>query len=99
MVASPWASSNLTNPMEKTKMSLQYSSAARMTDPNQKPKRESDSKRKPCNRQTANSSASASRLSTPRDKKSGNDETKQNVSKKRRLICFRCGGKGRPVRL
>ena len=37
------------------------------------------------------------RQSTPRDKKSGNDEAKQNVSKKKRLIRYRCGGEGHPA--
>ena len=61
---------------------------------NQKHKQESDNERKPFNRRTANSSPSASRQSTPRDKKSGCDETKQSAGKKKRLICYRCGGKG-----
>ena len=62
--------------------------------PNQKHKQESDNERKPFNRRTANSSPSASRQSTPRDKKSGSDQTKQSAGKKKRLICFKCGGKG-----
>ena len=66
---------------------------------NQKPKQESDNERKPFNRQTANSSPSASRQSTPREKKSANDETKQNATRKKRLVCYRCGGKGHPARL
>ena len=66
---------------------------------NQKHKQESDNERKPFNRRTANSSPSASRQSTPRDKKSGSDETKQSAGKKKRLICYRCGGKGHPARL
>ena len=53
---------------------------------NQKPKQESDNERKPFNRQAANLSPSASRQSTPREKKSANDETKQNVTRKKRLI-------------
>ena len=32
-------------------------------------------------------------------KKSGSDETKQSASKKKRLFCYRCGGKGHPARL
>ena len=51
------------------------------------------------NRRTATSSPSASRQSTPRDKKSRSDETKQSAGKKKRLICYRCGGKGHPSRL
>ena len=66
---------------------------------NQKHKQESDDERKPFNRRTANSSPSASRQSTPRDKKSGSDETKQSAGKKKRLICYRCGGKGHLARL
>ena len=66
---------------------------------NQKHKQESDHARKPFNRRTANSSPSASRESTPRDKKSGSDETKQSAGKRKRLICYRCGGKGHPARL
>ena len=66
---------------------------------NQKHKQESDSEREPFNRQTANSSPSASRQSTPRDKKLVSDETKQSASKKKRLICCRCGGKRHPARL
>ena len=50
---------------------------------NQKHKQESDNERKPFSRRTANSSASASRQSTPRDKKSASDETKQSAGKKR----------------
>ena len=65
----------------------------------QKPKQEPDNVRKPFNRQAANSSPPASRQSTPRDKKSGYDETKQNAARKRRLVCNRCGGKGHPARL
>ena len=67
--------------------------------PNQKHKQESDNERKPFNRRTANSSPSASRQSTPRDKKSESDEAKQSAGKKKRLICYRCGGKGHPARL
>ena len=66
---------------------------------NQKHKPESDNERKPFNRRTANSSPSASRQSTPRDKKSGSDETKPNAGKNKRLICYKCGGKGHPARL
>ena len=40
-----------------------------------------------------------SRQSTPRDKKSGSDETKLSAGEKKRLICYRCGGKGHPSRL
>ena len=64
---------------------------------NKKHKQESDKKRKPFNRRTANSSPSAPRQSTPRDKKPGSDETKQTAGKKKRLICYRCGGKGHPA--
>ena len=67
--------------------------------PNQKHKQESDNERKPFNRRTANSSPSASRQSTPRDKKSGGDETKPIAGKNKRLICYRCDGKGHPARL
>ena len=66
---------------------------------NHKHKPESDNERRPFNRRTANSSSSASLQSTPRDKKSGSDETKQIASKKMRLICCKCGGKGHPARL
>ena len=66
---------------------------------NQKNKREPDDEPKPFNRRTANSSPSASRQSTPRDKKSESDETKQSAGKKKRVICYRCGGKGHPARL
>ena len=66
---------------------------------NQRHKQESDNERKPFNRRTANSSPSASRQSTPRDKKSGSDETKHSAEKKKRLICYGCGGKGHPARL
>ena len=45
---------------------------------NQKHKQESDNERKHFNRWTANSSPSAPRQSTPRDKKPGSDETKQS---------------------
>ena len=66
---------------------------------NQKHKQESDNERKPFNRPTANSSPSASRQSTPRDKKSWSDETKQSAGNKKRLICNMCCGKGYPARL
>ena len=66
---------------------------------NQKHKREPDDEPKPFNRRTANSSPSASRQSTPRDKKSESDETKQSAGNKKRVICYRCGGKGHPARL
>ena len=66
---------------------------------NQKHKQESDNERKNFNHQTANSSPSASRQSTARDKKSGSDETKQSASRTKRLICCRCGGKGHQARL
>ena len=52
---------------------------------NQNHKQESDNERKPFSRRTANSSPSASRQSTPRDKKSGSDGTKQSAGKKK---CF-----------
>ena len=82
-----------TSSKEKTKMSMQFNSAVRMIDP--------INERKPFNGQTANSSPSAPRQSTPRDKKPGNDETNQGVGKKKkkRLICNKCGGKGHPARL
>ena len=67
--------------------------------PNQKHKQESDNERKPFNRRTANSSPPASRQSTPRDRKLGSDETKQSAGKKKRLICYKCGGKGHLARL
>ena len=60
---------------------------------NQKPKQESDNERKRFNRQAAAPLLPASRQSTPRDKTPGNDEAKQNVSKKKRLVCYKCGGK------
>ena len=66
---------------------------------NQKHKQESDNERKPFFRRTANSSPSASRQSTPRDKKLRSDETKQSAGKKKRLTCYECGGKGHPARL
>ena len=58
---------------------------------NQKHKQDSGNERKPFSRCTANSSPSASRQSTPRDKKSGSDETKQSAGKKKRLIGYKCG--------
>ena len=54
---------------------------------------------KDLNRRTANLPPSASRQSTPRDKKPGSDEAKPGAGKKKRLICYRCGGKGHPARL
>ena len=66
---------------------------------NQKHKQESDNERKPFNRWTANSSPSAPRRLTPRDKKPRSDETKQSAGKKKRLICYSCGGKGHLARL
>ena len=36
---------------------------------------------------------------TPRDKEPESDETKQSAGKKKRLIWYRCGGKGHPSRL
>ena len=65
---------------------------------NQKNKQESDNERKPFDRRTANSSPSASRQSTPRDQKSGSDETKQSPGKRKRLICYKCGGSGHLAR-
>ena len=66
---------------------------------NQKHKQESDNERKRFNRRTANSSTSAPRQSTPRDKKPGSDETKQSAGEKKRLICYMCGGKCHPAKL
>ena len=66
---------------------------------NQKHRQESDNERKPPNRQTGNLSPSTSRQSTPRDKKLGSDETKPSVVKKKRLLCYRGGGKGHPATL
>ena len=66
---------------------------------NLKHKQESDNERIPFNRRTGNSSPSAPRQSTPRGKKPGSDETKQSAGKKKRLICYMCGGKGHPARL
>ena len=65
----------------------------------QKPKQESDNERKPPNRQAANPSPPESRQPTPRDKKSGVDETKQNAGRKKRHVCYKCGGKGHRARL
>ena len=65
----------------------------------QKPQQESDNARKHPNRQAANPSPPASRQPTPRDKKSGVDETEQNAGRKKRLVCYRCGDKGHPARL
>ena len=80
-------------------MSMQCNSAVRIDRSNQKHNQESDTERKPFNRRTANSSPSASRQSTPQDKKSGSDETKQSAGKKKRLSCYRCGGNCHPARL
>ena len=66
---------------------------------NQKDKQESDNEGRPFNRRTVNSSPPAPRQSTPRDQKSGSDETKQSAGRRKRLICCRCGGKGHPARL
>ena len=57
------------------------------------PEPESDNERKPFNCQTANSSR---QHHAPRDRKSENDETKQNAKASRVL---QCGGKGHPARL
>ena len=65
---------------------------------NQKHKQESDNERNLFIRRIANSSPSASRSSTPRDKKSGSDETKQSAGKKKRPTSHKCGGKGHPAR-
>ena len=99
MELNPWTSGRSTNPKERAKVAMRCNSAARTIDPHQKHKQESDNERKPFNRQTANSSPSASRQSTPRDKKSGNDEMKQSMGKKKRLICYRSCGKDHPSRL
>ena len=80
----PWTLDRSTSPKERTKMTMQFNSAVRMIDPISR---------------TANSSPSAPRQSTPRDKKPESGETKQSAGKKKRLICYRCGGKGHPVRL
>ena len=61
---------------------------------NQKHKQGSDNERKPFHRRTANSSPSAPRQSTPRDKKPWSDETKQSASKKQRLILLQVWWKG-----
>ena len=37
--------------------------------------------------------------SNQKHKESGSDETKQSAGEKKRLICYRCGGKGHPARL
>ena len=37
--------------------------------------------------------------SNQKHKKSESDETKQSAGEKKRLICYRCGGKGHPARL
>ena len=97
----PWTLDRSTSPKERRRgRRCQCSFLRRPHDrSNQKHKQESDNERKPFNRRTANSSPSAPRQSTPRDKKPGSDETKQSAGKKKRLICFRCGGKGHPARL
>ena len=69
-----------------------------MIDPIRNTSKSPTTSENPFNRRTANSSPSAPRQSTPRDKKSGRDETKQSAGKKKRLICYRCGGKGHPAR-
>ena len=63
---------------------------------NQQHKQESDDERKPFNRRTANSSPSASRQSTPRDKKSGSDETRSRVQE-RKSVSFAAGVVGRAI--
>ena len=65
---------------------------------NQKHKQESDNERKPFNRQTATSSPSASRQSTPKDTKSGSDETEQSAGRQKASHLLR-GGKRHPARL
>ena len=57
---------------------------------NQKHKQDSDNERKTFNRRTANSSPSASLQSTPRDKKSGSDETRNKVQA-RKSVSFATG--------
>ena len=91
-----WTLDRSTNPKEWTKMSMQFNSVVRTIDPIRNTrKKESDNERKPFNRRTANSSPSAH----VNDSKSGSDETNQSAGKKKRLICYRCDGKGHPARL
>ena len=95
----PWALGRSTNPKEKDE-DVNAVQQRRLHDrSNKKHKQESDSERKPLNRRTSNLSPSASRQSIPRDKKPGSDEMKLGAGKNKRLICYRCGGKGHPARL
>ena len=60
----------------------------------QKHKQEFDNERKPFNRRTANSSPSAPRQSTPRNKKSRSGETKQCAGKKKTSLLPQVWWKG-----
>ena len=90
-----WTLDRSISPKERTKMSMQYNSVVHLIGPTRNTSRSPTTSEKPSNRRTP----SASRQSTPRDKKLGNDETKQSAGKKKRLICYKCGGKGHPARL
>ena len=77
-------------------MSIQYNSAARMIDPTTGTDKNL----------TVNENPSIARLPTRHHQhhanrlhETRNDETKQRAGKKKRLICYRCGGKGPLARL
>ena len=76
-------------------MSMQFNSAVRIIDPIRNHKQRAKTLQ-PSDCQLVTISTTQS---TPCDKKPRSDETKQIAGKKKRLICYRCGGKGHPPRL
>ena len=96
----PWTLDRSTNPKERN----EDVNAAQQRRPhdrsNQKHKQESDNERKLFNRRTANSSPSASRQSTPRDKQSGG-VVRRNRVRGRRSVSSATGvvERGLPARL
>ena len=73
---------SVVQPMDIGQLSMQYNAVRIIDSTRSQKKKVSDDERKPFNRQAATSSPSASRQSAPRDRESGNDETKQNATRK-----------------
>ena len=95
----PWTLDRSTSPKERTKMSMQFNSAACMIDPTRNTSMSPTTSEKTSTVGLPTRHHQRHPQSTPRDKKPGSDETKQSAGKKKRLICSRCGRKGHPARL
>ena len=79
-----------TSPKEGKNMLMQFNSAACMIDPTRSTSNSPTTSENLSTVGATNLSPSASRQSTPRDKKPGRDEAKPGAGRKKRLISYRC---------